>query len=107
MLIKAGITYVWHTLRDMMLRILINLKVADVILAAVFLIKEECCCNYYNNNIDRWVGSERSQCYHSLMKKCRKSQRSHNACQGPLNQGTSIYVMCGSLSEVEDIQWAI
>jgi len=90
MLIKVGITYSWHTLRDMMLRILINVKLADVTFAAVFLIKEECCCSHYNNNIDPWVGSERAQCCHSGGDKRHNERRSPNAQQIPPNMGGPI-----------------
>jgi hypothetical protein len=54
--------------------ILINLKLADVIFTAVFLIKEECCCSYYNNNIDPWVGTERPQCHHRSLEECYKCE---------------------------------
>lgn len=55
--------------------IVINLKLADVIFTAVFLIREECCCNYYNNNIDPWVGTGRPQCYQSSLNECYKCKR--------------------------------
>jgi hypothetical protein len=55
--------------------IVINLKLADVIFTAVFLIKEECCCNYYNNSIDPWVGTERPQCHQSSLNECYKCKR--------------------------------
>jgi hypothetical protein len=75
-IIKVGITYSWHTLRHVMLRILINEKLADVTLAAVFLIKEECCCSHYNNNIDPWVGSGQARCCHgAAMSGVRRGAR--------------------------------